>query len=223
MTGNYQIDFKMYIPHKTGGFVDFLDHDGNFGMGLYYADSIFFATGYDFVTNSPNIVGKALSYKIDDWNDVSIMFNAATNKTTWKVNNKMLFDGTVADNPGYAYLEFAAIDVFTNLNVSEFYIDDIVYRSLPNERPLAEFLKKSKTMDISPNPANERLTLSPDVNTTDAWQIKLLNNVGQVIATHKGVGASSIDIATQDFNSGIYIVEFQSDETRWTKKVVIQH
>jgi hypothetical protein len=224
MTGNYQIDFKMYIPHNTGGFVDFLDHDGNFGMGLYYADSIYFATGYDFMTNSPNIVGKALSYKMDDWNDVSIIFNAANNKTMWKVNNKTLFDGTVADNPGYAFLEFAAIDVLTFLNVSEFFIDDIVYRRVtPSEVEPVAAQQTPSLIGVYPNPANEVLHIAPDAKMTEEWDVRLINALGQVVATEHSTASNPVDLRTIDFKSGVYIVDFKSENEHWTKKVMIQH
>jgi hypothetical protein len=83
-------------------------------------------------------------------------------------------------------------------------------------------IDKVRSIKVYPNPAKDALYIE-GIETKNDWQIKLLNNVGQVVATHKGMGASSIEITTQDFNSGMYIVEFQSDETRWTKKVVIQH
>jgi sugar lactone lactonase YvrE len=223
--GVYQIDFKVYVAKNRSGMVSVDDADGNSGFTMDFSgDSLYLLEFPDYATGELHLMGKPVIYKQNDWNDLSLIFNASTNKMTLKLNNVQVLNAIDAMQSGYGFLEFFAADFVSGFTVqSEFYIDDIVYRRLPDERPLAEFLKKNKTMDISPNPANERLTLSPDVNTTDAWQIKLLNNVGQVIATHKGVGASSIEIATQDYNSGMYIVEFQSEETRWTKKVVIQH
>jgi hypothetical protein len=224
MTGTYQIDFKMYIPHNTGGNVDFLDHDGNPGMGIYYSDSIYFATGFDYVTLMPIIAGKGMGYKMDDWNDVSIMFNAATNKTMWKFNNKTLFDGTVADNPGYAYLEFLAIDVFTQSNVSEMFIDDIVYRRVtPAEPPVVDTHPTVAKATVSPNPANEKLLVTPDHRTTEDWQVRLINQLGQVVETQRGSASTPIEFSTINYQSGIYVVDFQSETTKWTKKVMIKH
>jgi Secretion system C-terminal sorting domain len=223
--GSYQLDFKVYLSKNKSGMISLDDEFANTGFTMDFSgDSLYLLGNIDYVSTDLNLMRKPVTYKQDDWNDLSLIFNAATNKIQLKLNNVQILNAVNAAQLGYKYLEFFGADYLTNFSsLSEFFIDDIVYRRLPDERPLVEFLKKNKTMDISPNPANERLTLSPDVNTTDAWQIKLLNNVGQVIATHKGVGASSIEIATQDFNSGMYIVEFQSEETRWTKKVVIQH
>jgi Secretion system C-terminal sorting domain len=223
--GTYQIDFKVYVPKNRSGMIQLDDKDGNGGFTMDFSnDSLYLLEFPDYATLDLHLMRTPVKYNQDDWNDISLVFNAATHKMTLKLNNVQILNAVDAAQVGYGFLEFYAADIVSGFTVqSEFFIDDIVYRSLPNERPVAEFLKKNKTIDISPNPANERLTISPDVNTSDAWQIKLLNNVGQIVATHKGVGASSIDIATQDFNSGMYIVEFQSDETRWTKKVVIQH
>jgi hypothetical protein len=224
MTGTYQIDFKMYIPHNTGGNVDFLDHDGNPGMGIYYSDSIYFATGFDYMTLTPIIAGKGMGYNMDDWNDVSIMFNAETNKTMWKFNNKTLFDGTVADNPGYAVLEFLAIDVFTQSNVSEMFIDDIVYRRVtPAEPPVVGTHPTVAKATVSPNPANEKLMVTPDHRTTEDWQVRLINQLGQVVETQRGSASTPIELNTTHYQSGIYVVDFQSETTKWTKKVMIKH
>lgn len=120
--------------------------------------------------------------------------------------------------------DFAAFAPYTYSNTaSDLFIDDIVYRRIPNVAQAQAATKTIETATISPNPANERLVISPDINTRDAWQIQLRNSFGQVVSTHTGVGSSPLEIAVSDYTSGVYIVEYQSETARWTKKVVVQH
>ena len=222
--GRYQMDFKVYLPKTTDGFIDLVDAEGYPGFGMLFSGDSVSVQGYlDFDTFEPHIIGSATKYKQNDWNDVSIIFDAATNNTLFKFNNKTLFEGINAQN-GYSFLEFGAFLPFSFANkYSEFFIDDIVYRRIPNAAQAQAATKSNVTANISPNPANERLVISPDINTRDAWQVQLRNSFGQVVSTHTGVGSSPLEIAVSDYTSGVYIVEYQSETTRWTKKVVVQH
>ena len=53
--------------------------------------------------------------------------------------------------------------------------------------------------------------------------MRLLNSMGQVVSMQKSVGASPVEFVTQDLMAGMYIVDFQSEDVRRTKKVVVQH
>jgi hypothetical protein len=61
------------------------------------------------------------------------------------------------------------------------------------------------------------------MRTTEDWQVRLINQLGQVVETQRGSASTPIELNTTDYKSGIYVVDFQSETTKWTKKVMIKH
>ena len=162
--------------------------------------------------------------KQDNWNDISLVFNAATNKIVVKLNGQTLLDAVDASQTGYSFLDFSTFDVITEFSLrTEYFVDDIVYRRLPNAAFAERKSQHPVLATISPNPANEQIVISPDLATRDAWQVRLLNNIGQVILTERGNAEVPLTVATSNYQSGIYFVEFKSETEQWTKKVVIRH
>ena len=223
--GTYQIDFKIYVPKNKSGWVSIDDADGNNGFTMDFSgDSLYLLSHLDFATFDLNPIGKAVTFKSDDWNDVSLVFNAATNRIILKWNNVQILNAIDAAQTGYAFLEFYGGDFVTAFTTpSEFYIDDIVYRRIPNIPQVQIEGKSLLNATVSPNPADEKLVISPDHQTTENWQVRLINQLGQVIETQRGSASTPIELNTIDYQSGIYVVDFQSETTKWTKKVMIKH
>ena len=141
-----------------------------------------------------------------------------------KLNGKTILDKVDPLQTGYTFLEFGTYDIITEFGLrAEYYIDDILYKRIPNVAIAQPEAKRLNVATISPNPANEELVISPDLATRTAWQVRLLNSVGQVVLTQQGNADSSLTIATNAYKSGVYFVEFKSETAQWTKKVVIQH
>jgi hypothetical protein len=223
--GTFQLDFRMYIPKRNSGYIGFADTARNSFTMLFKNDSLSFLSRINYTTFSPQRIGTTVAYRQDNWNDVSLVFNAATKKITVKVNNATVFSDINKDQKGFGFLEMGALDINELFpKTSEFFIDDIVYRRIPNQPQIQEVPQFASTVaTISPNPAHEKISISPDAQTRDNWQIRLINSLGQVMTTQKGSGATPMEIATNEYKSGFYIVEFQSASTRWTKKVMVQH
>ena len=223
--GTYQLDFRMYIPKRNSGYIGFADTARNSFTLLFKNDSLSFLSSINYNTFQPQRIGTTVAYRQDNWNDISLVFNATTKKITVKVNNATVFSDINKGQKGFGFLELGALDINELFpKTSEFFIDDLVYRRIPNQPQIQELPNSlSEIAVVSPNPAHEKLMIAPDANTRDNWQIRLINAFGQVRATQQGSAATPIEIATNDYKSGIYIVEFQSASTRWTKKVMIQH
>ena len=225
--GSYQLDFKVYMPKNRGGMISIDDADGFNGFTMDFSgDSLYLLSNIDFSSTDLNFMRSAVTYKQDDWNDVSLSFNAATNKIQLKLNNLQILNAVDAAQTGYKYLEFFAADYLTNFaSTGEFYIDDIVYKRVPPlaEPPVVDTHPTIANATVSPNPANEKLLVTPDQRTTEDWQVRLINQLGQVIETQRGSASTPIEFNTMDYQSGIYVVDFQSETTKWTKKVMIKH
>ena len=144
---------------------------------------------------------------------------------TVKLNGKTILNNVVnKSQTGYAFLDFTTLDIITEFEAaSDYFIDDVVYKKLPNTNLLAEKSKLGAYTAISPNPANDQIVVSPDINTQGAWQVRLLNNLGQLISRETGTAESPLVIETSAYKSGMYFIDFQSEGAHWTKKVVIQH
>lgn len=70
-------------------------------------------------------------------------------------------------------------------------------------------LKVDNSLAIYPNPANERMTIDPGVEITNAWTLKIFNQVGQLILERKNLhGLYTLDAALP--GSGSYIVKVVS-------------
>jgi hypothetical protein len=185
------------------------------GFTLYFGDSLMVSSHFDLNTGQIIFTGNKTYYDKNQWNDISIIFNPETKKITAKINSKVVYDAINKNQEGFGFVGFEGVDYTLNTPeppaLSMILLDNILYRKLP------------ATATISPNPANEILRITPDVDMTADWQVRLLNSMGQVVATQKSTGSSPIEIETHDMKVGMYIVDFQSDATRWTKKVVVAH
>jgi hypothetical protein len=224
--GTFQLDFRMYIPKRNSGYIGFADTARNSFTLLFKNDSLSFLSRINYNTFVPQRIGTTVAYRQDNWNDVSLVFNAATKRITVRVNNATVFSDINKDQKGFGFLELGALDLNELFpKTSEFFVDDIVYRRIPNQPVVQEEvpLSLSTIATVSPNPAHEKIRVSPDAQTRDNWQIRLINTLGQVMTTQQGSAATPVEIGINDYKSGMYIVEFQSASTRWTKKVMIQH
>jgi hypothetical protein len=215
-TGSYQLDYKIYVPTDNAAYISFADLTLNFSDALTL--SSFDATTFENIS-----LGDTIAYRKDDWNDISLFYNIETKQVILKVNDAKVFDAPNELHLDSTFLYLAVSTENILKNIPHFFIDDIVYRHIPATQALKTVAKKPLMASISPNPANEKLLITPDVDTEANWQVRLLNNVGQLVSTQKSTGSTPIEMVTQNLNAGVYIVEFQSNNTRWTKKVVIQH
>ena len=220
-----EIDFKIYLPKDRSAAISLTDMDGNPGFTLDFSnDSLYLLAFLDYIDFDPHLMATPAKVKQDDWNDISLVFSPATNRIMVKLNGLTLLNAVDAAQTGYTYLDFSTLDVITAFGLrTEFYVDDIVYRRIPTVPNLQSKTTLPNVASITPNPANEQLVISPDVATRDAWQVRLLNNLGQAVLTQQGNENAPLTIAINDYKSGIYFVEFKSETAQWTKKVVIQH
>jgi hypothetical protein len=222
-TGTYQIRFKMYVPANRSALISLDDLAGNTGFTMAFSgDSLYMYKKVNYQTlEEPVLMSEPIAYTHDDWNDVSLTFNAQTKQTQVRWNQTLIVNAVNNLQLGYGWLNFSWLDIIKG-NQVEYFIDDIVY-----QHEDAQLRKKTDlveaTATISPNPANERILVSPNDNTNETWEVRLVNHLGQVVLTQVGRADSPIELVTNNCISGIYMLEFQSEKVRWAKKVMIQH
>ena len=225
--GRYEMSFKIYISKNKSAVISFMDTTDVSNVWHFTLDfskgNLYILETLDIGTELPST---PVAYRSNDWNDVSIVFNAATKKMTVKLNNSSVFNAVVASQGSFPFLDFNTYDAISGYtNESEYFIDDLVYRRIANTESLLPQTgaNTSAYRSISPNPANETMVFATDDQTKGDWQVRLINTVGQVVFQKNGTDAQSIDISTAAYKTGIYVVEFKSDSEHWTQKVVIQH
>ncbi len=88
-----------------------------------------------------------------------------------------------------------------------------------------EELIVSEEFEIYPNPVRDIANISFELEYPGTVQYKVYNYAGAVVLEsnerHFGAGIQTISIATEQINSGIYIVEFKTAEAVMTKQIVV--
>jgi hypothetical protein len=78
-------------------------------------------------------------------------------------------------------------------------------------------------MQIFPNPAqNELQIVLPNIQNTEAATLKIYDAKGQIIQTIKP-NTNNLQINTQNYPSGIYLIQYHNGLSTQTQKIIIQH
>jgi Secretion system C-terminal sorting domain len=120
-----------------------------------------------------------------------------------------------------------ATQIFQVANCNEQNPNFLPYFKDENEENVVAFknnpTNRGTAFSVSPNPANEKISVVLDPVSDTEWTVKLRNTLGQTLFSQKGNNNRSIDIDSKNLHSGLYIVEYQSEGERKTSKVLIQH
>lgn len=228
--GIYRLDYRIYIPQGYGGNMVLYDETVLTGFSLYFSDSLVVSTLFDFDAGTAIPTGNPIAYDKNTWHNISVMFNTATHKITAKIDNKVVYDAVNENQEGFAFVGFEGTDYIsaTYPPTSVILIDDLVYRILPSAADKSFPADERGTpleSTVSPNPANEKVVVMPasDITHQEDWQVRLFNNTGQLVETFKGTGHTALEMPTQHLETGLYMIDFRSENMRWAKKVVVQH
>lgn len=95
-------------------------------------------------------------------------------------------------------------------------------RVLSTQKQLSEEL-----LELSPNPANQQLTIRTQISSRTPVQLELVSLLGQVVRSREVPAAmlqqSGAQLPLTDLAAGIYVVRLTSSEGTITKKIVVQH
>jgi len=80
---------------------------------------------------------------------------------------------------------------------------------------------KKKTYSIYPNPSSSSLTISFD--KTQSYDIRIFNQIGQLIKSFATVNQTKFLIDVQDFPNGQYIIQIENKDERFVEKLIILH
>jgi len=122
---------------------------------------------------------------------------------------------------------WARLDAATN--AVSFTVKDYAYNSIPNQPILAGQTVATginensfaSSVHLFPNPATNHLTIALSSNNKKA-EVSIADITGKVIYTTSATEVQKIEVNTEDFARGIYVVQIQSADFVGTKKLVIE-
>jgi hypothetical protein len=78
-------------------------------------------------------------------------------------------------------------------------------------------------LKISPNPAKDKAFLAINDKTNAAWTIEVVNNLGQVVFSKSEQQNGLLELNTQDFKNGLYLVHLTNGTEKRVEKLMVQH
>lgn len=198
------------VTNELSGLATLINNgaQGFFGFNLGPADSDLILTADTWITIgcSYNSITGEIRWKTT-FNDTNVFFNNAANVITGMVPTEVNFltfgttGNTVATN--YTIDNYKSKASATDQLLG---LDDV-------ELGIANF-------SLFPNPANNVITLTTDTSIKD---ITVFNNLGQLVLTKRSNFSQTNEIDISNLNSGLYIMNINSENGRkMTKKFIKQ-
>ncbi|MBK6447005.1 MAG: T9SS type A sorting domain-containing protein [Bacteroidetes bacterium] len=127
------------------------------------------------------------------------------------------------------YYGWARMQVSVGSGIPSCTIKDYAYNSIPNQPILAGQTSTTGTIENSfasainlfPNPADNHLTISFGNNNKKA-EVTITDITGNIIHTTTANETNKIEVNTNEFAKGIYIVQIQAAGFVSTKKLVVE-
>ena len=132
-------------------------------------------------------------------------------------------------NGSQTYYGWVRMDVSVSDSYASMTIKDYAYNSIPDQPILAGetiatgVIENSfaSSINLFPNPATNRFTIAlPSVK--EKVEITITDITGKIIYTTIEGGTQKIEVNTNDFAEGVYLVKVQAGDFSATKKLVIQ-
>ena len=123
---------------------------------------------------------------------------------------------------------WARLDVA--IDTPSFTVKDYAYNSIPNQPILAGDTMNITTgiieniassINIFPNPANNHLTIALSRSYKNV-EVTITDITGKIIYSDIVKDTQQIEINTQGFTEGIYVVQIQTEELIGTKKIIVK-
>ncbi len=102
--------------------------------------------------------------------------------------------------------------------------DEVAQPSEAARQPQAEIAEGISKLNLFPNPATDRLTVSYEISTATTVQIVVTDLTGKVVSLQESdveAGRQTAKLQLNNMNSGIYLLQVISDDARMIKKFVV--
>ena len=131
---------------------------------------------------------------------------------------------------GQTYYGWVRLRVNVTSSYASVIVRDYAYNSIPNQPILAGqtiatgIMENSSASSINlfPNPATNHFTIALGSNNKNV-EVTIADITGKIIYSTTTVDTQSIEINTEDFAAGIYVVQIQSADFIAMKKLIVEN
>jgi len=158
-SGNWQIDFQVYIPNGQSGYFNTLAEftpPSTFNWGM----ELFFDVGGGGRLFGGSGTAVTFNYNYDSWQPATVKVNLDADRAEFWLNNSMIHSWTWTDGAsgGGSPLQLDANDFYGGAATDQMYFDDYTFTQLPPSNPAM--------ISVSPTAINDSVMVndSMDVN-----------------------------------------------------------
>jgi len=161
------------------------------------------------------------------WVRLGFSFNKTTGEIRWKGPS---FDASFTGNTAGGFpvvtagidpgeVDFLVVAGTANAVADVAFFDNLVVRASATNTLLGiKEISSTNTFSVYPNPSNDLVTISNDMNTV-IESIEMIDLNGRVVKSHN-INATEGQVSISDLATGVYMMKITTDQGTATKKVV---
>jgi len=142
-----------------------------------------------------------------------------------------LFPGFETENNAFfdASIESSINCEQNNLDkISDFSIYDLVPYEIKTEEPTIEKISDNELLnndfnfEVYPNPCKDKIYITLNGETQKNYHLKIFNMMGEIVWQKVNLVYPFPELDIRNINNGVYYLKIISDNTEFTKKIIIQ-
>ena len=182
--------------------------------------------------------GELIEMTLDNYSeyldDHSIIYSTSLGNVADWPHNEYGYVGLALSSPTGIAAKNAWINIFIDDLGDKLIIKEWAYRTEyalgedgieagdTGELSSVEDIINIKNINISPNPASDRITVKYDYSGQEQLSLTVLNTLGQEIShTQLNFGNTDMTIHTQDWSDGYYMLRFNTTQWSVTEQILI--
>ncbi len=132
-------------------------------------------------------------------------------------------------NGGQTFYGWVRMDADVSADTASMTIKDFAYNAIPNQPILAGQTMTTgiiestlaSSINLFPNPADDHLTIALGTNNKKI-QVTITDITGKVIYTTIATDTQKVEVNTNDFAEGIYVIQIQTADFIGAKKLLVE-
>jgi len=214
-TGVWSVALDIMVPTggTYGGYYNVMQDMELFGAANEWGFQIYFASDGTGYFEEADFTQQDFTYVVGDWTNCELFVDLDNAVAAFYLDGTIVGIPWQWDNDGPNML--GVIDIYAMAPGSDdpmFYIDNVCFMEVPVG--IAPPESKEVGIRLFPNPAHQFLNIQ---STSDLVSVQVFNTVGQTVYSSKASG-NAMQINTQSLESGLYIVQIQTENGFETRK-----
>lgn len=152
-------------------------------------------------------------------NTITVMINASRNNVFWTLGETPVIGAMPAGETGMGFLTRCGSTGTNNGCARNFNTNNNFGMKITASAPLATKDFLSNKFSVTPNPANDYITISNSENIKVS-NIKITDLNGRVVKQNNFDNVSNINLNVSDLSSGVYMMNINTNEGSTVKKII---